>query len=137
MGIDFNIPEVLLLGVLAVIIFGPEKLPELAKKAARIVAYLRRIGNDARVQLREELGPEFDDIRLADLNPKTFVQRHILSADEVDDLRQIREDALDSGQLVRDQLAAVSELSRPDDDHTPGHGSETPTATVLFDPEAT
>lgn len=136
MGIDFNIPEILFLGVLAVIIFGPEKLPELAKKAARIVSYLRRVGNDARAQLREELGPEFDDVRLSDLNPKTFVQRHILSADEVGDLRQMRDEALESGQLVRDELDIVRELSRPDDD-TGGVAAEPVLGPVLYDPEAT
>ena len=33
--------EIVLLGGLAIIIFGPEKLPELARKAARVLAYLR------------------------------------------------------------------------------------------------
>lgn len=68
-----------------------EKLPELARKAARVLNYLRRIGNDARGQLRKELGDEFADISLADLNPRTFVAKHLLSGDEVEDLRQIRE----------------------------------------------
>lgn len=132
MGIDFNIPEVLLLGVLAVIIFGPEKLPELAKKAARIVAYLRRIGDDARSQLREELGPEFDDLRLADLNPKTFVQRHILNPTEIDDLRQIRDDAVASGQLVRDTVAEGQSLASE-----PVADGRSEPRIVPFDPEAT
>lgn len=98
---DFGIGEIGLLIVLAVVIFGPEKLPELARKAARVVNYLRMIGNDARGQLRRELGPEFDDFDLADLNPKRFVQRHLLSGDEVADLRQMRDEALEAGTLVR------------------------------------
>jgi Sec-independent protein translocase protein TatA len=32
--VDFNMVEIVLLGGLAIIIFGPEKLPELARKAA-------------------------------------------------------------------------------------------------------
>ncbi len=132
MGIDFNLPEIMVLVVLAVVIFGPEKLPELAKKAARIIAYLRRVGNDARAQLRDELGPEFDDLKLSDLNPKSFVQRHLLSAEEVEDLRQIREDVLASGQEVRDQVAEAEQLARE-----AGEAATAPERTVLFDPEAT
>ena len=132
MGIDLNFPEIIILGVLAVIIFGPEKLPELARKAARIIAYLRNVGNDARAQLRDQLGPEFDDLRLADLNPKSFVQRHLFSADEVDDLRQIRDEAVSSGQLVRDALA--------DDPPAPPAvpaAAASEVRRVLFDPEST
>lgn len=131
MGIDFNIPELIALGMLAVIIFGPEKLPELARKAARIIAYLRTVGNDARSQLREQLGPEFDDLHLSDLNPKNFVQRHLLSADEVDDLRQLRDDAVSSGQLVRDTMVEGEGLV------SGAVASVAAERRVLYDPEAT
>jgi sec-independent protein translocase protein TatB len=76
--IDFNVSEILILGVLAVIIFGPEKLPEVARKAARVLNYLRNIANDAQGRLRQELGPEFADLELADLNPRAFVQKNLL-----------------------------------------------------------
>ncbi|MFZ0529414.1 MAG: sec-independent translocase [Propionicimonas sp.] len=79
MPLDFNMSEIMILAVLAVIIFGPEKLPELARKTARVLNYVRNIANDAKGQLRQELGPEFDDIRLADLNPKLMVQKHLLN----------------------------------------------------------
>ena len=69
---DINGPEVLVLLVLAVIIFGPEKLPDLARKAARVFNYLRGIANDAQTRLRDELGPEFSDLNLASLNPKAL-----------------------------------------------------------------
>ncbi|MCC6496681.1 MAG: Sec-independent protein translocase subunit TatB [Propionibacteriaceae bacterium] len=77
--IDFNMSEILVLGVLAVIIFGPEKLPELARKAARVISYLRNIANDAQGRLRQELGPEFADLELADLNPRALVNKHLLN----------------------------------------------------------
>ncbi len=133
--IDFNFPELALLIVLAIVIFGSDKLPELARKTARIIAYLRRIGNDARGQLRQELGPEFDDIRLSDLNPKTFVQRHLLSGDEIEDLRQIRNDAKEAGALVKDSVqdvnSAVSGQSASSD------AVATAPRRVPFDPEST
>lgn len=76
--LDFNAGELVLLGVFAVIIFGPEKLPELARKAARVIHYVRNIANDAQGRLREELGPEYADLQLSDLNPKALVNKHLL-----------------------------------------------------------
>ncbi|QLQ16668.1 MAG: Sec-independent protein translocase subunit TatB [Micropruina sp.] len=66
---DFNAAEIVVLLLLAIVIFGPEKLPELARKTARVLNYVRGIANDARGQLRQELGPEFADLKLSDLNP--------------------------------------------------------------------
>ncbi len=141
---DFNMWEITALVVLAIIVFGPEKLPELARKAARVLNYLRRIGNDARGQLRRELGDEFADISLADLNPRTFVAKHLLSGEEVEDLRQIREEALASGQIVRDTMDEAKGVGvgaepaasdeRLDVDLEP---ELAPAASVPFDPEAT
>ncbi|MGV8908589.1 MAG: sec-independent translocase [Propionicimonas sp.] len=84
--IDFNMAEIVVLGVLAVIIFGPEKLPDLARKTARVLSYLRNIANDAQGRLRQELGPEFADLELADLNPRALVAKHLLNPiqEEVD-----------------------------------------------------
>ncbi|WP_052462640.1 sec-independent translocase [Nigerium massiliense] len=98
---DFNWTEIIVIGILAVVIFGPERLPEFARKVARVIAYLRRIGNDARGQLRDELGPGFDDLHLADLNPKTFVARHLLSEDEKSDLLEIRDEFVETRELAR------------------------------------
>ena len=75
---DINAPEFIFLVALAVIIFGPEKLPELARKAARVLNYIRNIANDAQGKLRQELGPEFADLNLADLNPKAMLSSTLL-----------------------------------------------------------
>lgn len=139
---DFNLWEITGLVVLAIIVFGPEKLPELARKAARVLNYLRRIGNDARGQLRKELGPEFDNFDLADLNPRSFVAKHLLSGEEVEDLRQIREEAISSGSLVRDTLEDARSSTTVDGDPAQeGAAAAEPEASaprhVPFDPEAT
>lgn len=76
--IDINAPEFLILLVLAIILFGPERLPELARKAARVIRYVRGIANTAQDQLSKELGPGFEDLDFRDLNPKAFVQKHLL-----------------------------------------------------------
>jgi sec-independent protein translocase protein TatB len=76
--LDINAPEFLLLLVLAVILFGPERLPDLARKAARVVRYVRTMAGSAQQQLSRELGPGFEDLDLRDLNPRAFVQKHLL-----------------------------------------------------------
>jgi sec-independent protein translocase protein TatB len=85
--------------VLAVIIFGPEKLPELARKAARVVNYLRTVANDARGQLRSELGPEYADLHLSDLNPRTL-GRQLLGEDATRDLAETGRELAGTGASV-------------------------------------
>lgn len=72
---SINMSEIILLVVLAVIIFGPEKLPELARKTARLVVFLRGVANNAQDTVRRELGPEYADLTLADLQPKNLARR--------------------------------------------------------------
>ncbi len=83
--------ELVVLLVLGVIMFGPEKLPEISRKAARFIYAFKVIADQATEHLKEELGPEYADLTLADLNPKTFVKKQIL-ADLEGDLDDIKKD---------------------------------------------
>ncbi len=123
---DFNVAEILVLAVLAVLIFGPEKLPELARKTARVVAYVRNIANDARGQLRQQLGPEFDDIRLSDLNPRTMGSR-LLGAEATRDLAEVGRTAAD----------AASDLTKAASGAEPAEPVAPAPRRIAFDPEAT
>lgn len=76
--LDINGLEFVALAVIAVILFGPEKLPELTRKAAQMLHYVRQMAGNAQNQLREELGPEYSDLDFRDLNPKEFVRKHLL-----------------------------------------------------------
>ncbi len=77
-----------MLVVLATLMFGPEKIPGFARKAARVYKYLMNIATGAKDQLANELGPEFADLSLADLNPKTFISKHLLDTEEVSAFRE-------------------------------------------------
>lgn len=79
--------EILALIVLALFIFGPDRLPKVAKDAGRMLRQLREMANGARTQLKSELGPEFADIDLDSLNPRTFVRKHLLEDDPLDEPR--------------------------------------------------
>jgi sec-independent protein translocase protein TatB len=74
---DLSIPNLLVLIVIALVIFGPSELPKIASQVGRALRDLRRIAEDASNDLREELGPEFADFEMEDLNPKRFVHKHL------------------------------------------------------------
>ena len=80
-----GLPELMVIMVVAVVVFGPDKLPELARQAGRFVRQMRNLANNAQNQLREELGPEYADLKLTDLDPRQAIRRHILEAMEDDD----------------------------------------------------
>ncbi len=77
-------PEILALVVIALLVFGPEKLPQAAQQAGRTLRQLRHMANNARSDLQTHLGPEFRDFDPADLNPKNFVRKHLIDDIERD-----------------------------------------------------
>lgn len=68
-------PEIAVLMIVGLLVFGPDKLPHMAKQAGGFVRQIRQMADNAKRDLRSELGPEFDDLRLADLDPRTAVRR--------------------------------------------------------------
>lgn len=97
--------EIMMLVLLGVLMFGPEKLPPIARKVGRIYKYLSGIANDAKDQLGKELGPGFQDLSLADLNPKTFLTKHLLDSDEI---TSVREALSESKQALSDTSAELA-----------------------------
>ncbi|SDG91966.1 sec-independent protein translocase protein TatB [Sinosporangium album] len=75
--------EIGALVVIALLVFGPEKLPEAAAQAGRGLRKLRRMATSAKSDLRSGLGPEFANFDPTDLNPKNFVRKHLL--DDIED----------------------------------------------------
>jgi sec-independent protein translocase protein TatB len=81
-----GLPELMVIAVVAVVVFGPDRLPEFARQAGRFVRQMRNLAQSAQTQLRDELGPEYADLRLTDLDPRQAIRKHILEAMEEDDL---------------------------------------------------
>ena len=82
---DIGLGEFVVIAFVAILVFGPDKLPDLARQAARFVRQVRDFANNARDELRSELGPEFADLELRDLDPRTIVRKHIAEALAEDD----------------------------------------------------
>jgi sec-independent protein translocase protein TatB len=75
---DLSVTKLLVLAVIALVVFGPHELPKIASQAGRALRDLRRIAEGAKADLREGLGPEYSDFDFDDLNPRRFVQKHLL-----------------------------------------------------------
>ncbi len=81
-----GLPEFLVIFVVGILVFGPDRLPEFARQAGRLVRQVRQFTQAARDDLRTELGPEFADFELTDLDPRQIVRKHIIeAADEPDE----------------------------------------------------
>jgi sec-independent protein translocase protein TatB len=63
---DISPIDLLVLAVVGVLVFGPERLPGLASDAARMIRTVRELLAGTRTQLRDELGPEFADFAGSD-----------------------------------------------------------------------
>ena len=70
--------EILLIGIVGVLVFGPDKLPEFARQSARFLRTVRRMAQDAKDDLGRELGHDLSGLELRDLDPREVVRRTIL-----------------------------------------------------------
>ena len=94
--------ELVVLAVVGLIVLGPDRIPGLARDAARMIRTLRDLATGARTQLRDELGPEFADMDLRSLNPRTALQRAILGDEDLSSLDPRK--ALQGGFGLKDAL---------------------------------
>ena len=73
-----NPSEFIVLLAVAAVVLGPERLPEYAQQLARLVREMRRMAQGASAQVRDELGPEFDEIDWRKLDPRQYDPRRIV-----------------------------------------------------------
>ncbi|MET8133613.1 MULTISPECIES: sec-independent translocase [unclassified Streptomyces] len=95
--------ELVTLVVLAVLVFGPEKLPKMIQDVTRTIRKIREFSESAKADIRDELGPEFKDFEFEDLNPKTFIRKQ-LDNDELG-LKEIR-----NGFDLKKEMAEVTDV---------------------------
>lgn len=80
----------MILLVAALVILGPERLPGAVRWTTRSLRQVRDYASGATSQLKQELGPEFEELRkpLAELNelrgmsPRAAVTKHLLGGDD-------------------------------------------------------
>ena len=99
---DVGLLELAVIALVAVVVLGPDKLPDLARQAAQLLHRARGLATNARDELRNELGPGYSDLELRDLDPRTIVRKHITEAmAEVDreQAQAARQSTLPDGQV--------------------------------------
>jgi sec-independent protein translocase protein TatB len=82
---NLNSWHLLVLALLGIFIFGPDKLPKAIADGVRMLRNLRNMARNATSDLSRELGTE---ITLEDLNPKTLLRKHLLSEEDERALRR-------------------------------------------------
>ncbi|MFI1162649.1 sec-independent translocase [Streptomyces sp. NPDC020801] len=121
---DIGPLELVTIIVLAVLVFGPDKLPKVIQDVTRTIRKIREFSESAKQDIRQELGPEFKDFEFEDLNPKTFVRKQ-LDNDELG-LKEIR-----NGFDLKKEMAEVTDAvhsretdspSSPSSPSSPGAG---------------
>ncbi|MDO5503149.1 MAG: Sec-independent protein translocase TatB [Actinomycetia bacterium] len=76
--LGINGGEFLLLILIAIIVLGPQRMPEYAAKLARGVRQVRLMAEGAKGQLKEQLGPDFEDIDWRQYDPRQYDPRRIV-----------------------------------------------------------
>jgi sec-independent protein translocase protein TatB len=82
-GLTFE--KLLLIGLIAVILIGPDRLPGYAAQFGRFVRTLRDMANGAKTRMREEMGPDYDDVDWKKLDPRQYDPRRIIREALIDE----------------------------------------------------
>ena len=75
-GLTFD--KLIIIAVIAVFLIGPDRLPGYAAQLARLVRSLRAMADGAKERMREEMGPEFDEVDWKKLDPRQYDPRRII-----------------------------------------------------------
>ncbi|MFZ4894118.1 twin-arginine translocase TatA/TatE family subunit [Plantibacter sp. Mn2098] len=82
-GLTFD--KLLIIGVIAVFLLGPDRLPHYAAQLGRLVRTVRDMATGAKDRMREEMGPEFDEVDWKKLDPRQYDPRRIIREALLDD----------------------------------------------------
>nr|BFE63552.1 hypothetical protein GCM10020063_080780 [Dactylosporangium thailandense] len=101
MGFDIGGWEFLVIILVGVFIFGPDRLPKAISDGVKMLRQVRQMARNATGDLSKELGT---DIQLEDLHPKTFLRKHLLSEEDEAALRKPLQGIYDDVRGVADQV---------------------------------
>ena len=73
-----TLDKLLIIGIIAMVVFGPERLPQFAEQLARLVKRARAWTTDAKARVGEELGPDFTEEDWKKLDPRQYDPRRII-----------------------------------------------------------
>ncbi|WP_035857527.1 sec-independent translocase [Cryptosporangium arvum] len=128
--------EIIVLALIGLFVFGPDRLPKVIGEAGRMLRTLRQMARGASAELRDELGTDFE---IEDLHPKRFVRKHLLSEEDEAALRKPLKDAMRDFEELQ-HVDEVTEAYRDDGASKNGkvHPPSTPESRAArYDSDAT
>lgn len=93
--------EIAVIVIVALILFGPDRLPAMARQAGQFVRTMRQMANSAKADLGRELGQDFTDVQLRDLDPREVVKRNLLASPIGSDSNSPRSSTEPAAKLLR------------------------------------
>ncbi|WP_380166147.1 twin-arginine translocase TatA/TatE family subunit [Jannaschia sp. R86511] len=137
--LDINGGEFIVLALLAALLLGPDRLPELARGAARLIRRGRDFATGASAQMKDEMGVDLDGVDWRRYDPRQYHPRRIvqnaLSDAFEDDEGQPRRTA-GAGQTGSKPGAAASAAKRAEAARATPTGSVTPRPGAAARPQA-
>ncbi|WP_065570314.1 translocase [Microbacterium oleivorans] len=85
MSFGLDLEKILLIGLIAALLLGPERLPGYAASLARLTRRVREWLDGARTRVKEEMGDDFDEIEWRKLDPRQYDPRRIIREALIDD----------------------------------------------------
>ncbi|MCX5130394.1 sec-independent translocase [Streptomyces sp. NBC_00347] len=120
---DIGALELITLVILAVLVFGPEKLPKMIQDVTGVIRKVRAYADSAKADIRSGLGPEFEDFEFRDLDPKNFARKHLLDDHDGLGLEDTRK-AFD----LRKEMSEVADAVNHREDRQAAPGAPAPSA---------
>jgi sec-independent protein translocase protein TatB len=111
-GLSFE--KVLIIAIIAAFLIGPQKLPQYAASLARLVRRVRAMADSAQERVREEMGPEFEDLDWRKMDPRQYDPRRIIREALLED-EPVPVKPVTSSQSAERKRAALDGLATPFD----------------------
>lgn len=135
-GLTFE--KLLVIMLIAVFVVGPDRLPVYAQKLAQLVKSLKQMASGAKDRMRDEMGPEFDEVDWKKLDPRQYDPRRIIRDALLEDDSTPESRQASAAQASAARQAQRSTTGASPSESTPSQGSAPVSATALtFDEEAT
>lgn len=99
--------ELIVLIVLALLLLGPEKIPEYLRTLREWIHKARKLAEGAKEQFKEETGTDFDDVDWQKYDPRQYDPRRVIRealAEPIEDLEASLKDAKNTVQDAADTV---------------------------------
>jgi sec-independent protein translocase protein TatB len=100
--------------VVALVVFGPDKLPGMIKDLGKALRQVRATALTMQDDLKSELGPEVGDLDLRSLHPRTFVEKHLFGDEDIEAFKKVAEPLTSFDKPEASEPAAPVVMAEPE-----------------------